>query len=102
MRSGCPMNDTSPSGAGSAREAGTLRRSLAVLKRGIPDWQRIECSLDPFAQMIGRLPVAMAFGGQLELAHRLNIELEKIGLGAVDTGPSSPPIPDRPLFHGLK
>ena len=56
---------------------------MAVLKWGVPDWQWIECGFNLFSQMIRRLPVAMAFGGQLKAAHRLDIELKKIGLGAV-------------------
>ena len=56
---------------------------MAVFKRGIPDWQWIECGFYLFSEMIRRLPVAMAFGGQLKAAHRLDIELKQIGLGAV-------------------
>ncbi len=69
-------------GEGVQREL--FSRYLLLLKRLVPDWQRIKVVLDPLPQMIGRLTFAFTFGAQLELAHRLNIQLEKIWLFLVE------------------
>ena len=54
------------------------------LKRRIPDRQRVEGGLDAVAQMVGRLMVALALGGELELPHRLHIKLEDVWLFLVE------------------
>ncbi len=46
-------------------------------------------SLDALAQVVGRLAVAVPFGGQLKAAHRLGVECEEVGLRACRRGRSS-------------
>src|SRR6056297_2427741 len=55
----------------------------AILEWRIPDRQRVQRFADAFAQVVGGLALAMALGGQLEAAQRLDIEVEDIGLWAV-------------------
>ncbi len=53
---------------------------MPILKRWIPDRQRVHRDLDLATQMLWRLPRADAFGGGLEFAHGFDVKLEDIGL----------------------
>ena len=69
---------------------------VGVLEGLVPDRQRVHRALDPLAQVLGRLLVAMALGGELELAQRLDVEVEGVELRRVVDADL-----DRPILVGL-
>ncbi len=69
-----------------------LQINVIILKRRIPDRQRVHRGFDPFAQMIGGLVLAVPFSRQLKMTHGFNIKIKDIGLRAVKNAHLNGPV----------
>ena len=77
---------------GDGVERVVLRVDVRVRRGRIPDRQRRHGAGEGFAQVVGRLAVALAEGGGLEAGERLDVELEEEGLRAVDEAGGDGPV----------